>query len=63
MSFVVFGKYKGQPSILNNNPNTGHLHLQRAQSEEKAENFLVVTLIDYELAGQEIKVKAIEILR
>jgi hypothetical protein len=32
MSIVVFGKYMGQPSILNNNPKTGHIHLQRAQS-------------------------------
>jgi len=63
MSFVIFGKYKGQPSILNNNPNTGHLHLQRAQSEEKAENFLVVTLIDYELAGQKTREKAVEMLK
>jgi hypothetical protein len=63
MSFVIFGKYKGQPSILNNNPQTGHLHLQRAQSEEKAEKFLEVTLIDYALAGQEIKEKAMEMLK
>ena len=63
MSFVIFRKYKGQPSILNNNPKTGHLHLQRAQSEQKAEDFLAVTLIDYELAGEEIKEKAGEILK
>ena len=63
MSFVIFGKYKGQPSILNNNPNTGHLHLKRAQSVEKAEDFLNVTLIKYELAGQEIKEKAGELLK
>lgn len=63
MSFVIFGKYKGQPSILNNNPKTGHLHLQRAQSTEKAESFLIVTLIDYELAGQEKRDKAIEMLQ
>jgi hypothetical protein len=63
MSFVIFGKYKGQPSILNNNPNTGHLHLKRAQSVEKAENFLKVTLVEYGLAGQEIKEKAVEMLK
>lgn len=62
MSFVFFGKYKGQPSILNNNPQTGHLHLQRAQSEEKAKKFLEVTLIDYSLAGEEIREKAMEML-
>lgn len=63
MSFVIFGKYQGQPSILNNNPQTGHLHLQRAQSGEKAEKFLEVTLIDYALAGDELRGKAMEILR
>ena len=63
MSFVIFGKYQGQPSILNNNPQTGHLHLQRAQSGEKAEKFLEVTLIDYALAGDELRGKAMEMLR
>jgi hypothetical protein len=63
MSFVIFGKYKGQPSILNNNPQTGHIHLQRAQSEEKAEKFLEVTLIEYALAGEEIRKKAMEMLK
>ncbi|HOO66672.1 MAG: hypothetical protein H6545_09435 [Bacteroidales bacterium] len=63
MSIVIFHKYKGQPSILNNNPQTGHLHLQRAQSEEKAEKFLEVTLVDYALAGEEIRAKAIEMLK
>ncbi|MCU0457646.1 MAG: hypothetical protein MUE37_00955 [Bacteroidales bacterium] len=63
MSFVIFGKYKGQPSILNNNPQTGHLHLQRAQSEEKAEKFLEVTLIDYALAGEVIRERAMEMLK
>lgn len=63
MSFVIFGKYKGQPSILNNNPQTGHLHLQRAQSEEKARMFLEVTLVDYALAGEEMKEKAMGMLR
>ncbi len=63
MSFVIFGKYKGQPSILNNNPRTGHLHLQRAQSEEKAEKFLEVTLIEYALAGEGIREKAMEMLK
>lgn len=63
MSFVIFGRYKGQPSILNNNPKTGHLHLQRAQSEEKAKKFLEVTLIEYALAGQDIKEKAMEMLK
>ncbi len=62
MSFVIFGKYKGQPSILNNNPQTGHLHLQRAQSAEKAERYLEVTLIEYALAGEEIREKAMEML-
>lgn len=62
MSFVIFGRYKGQPSILNNNPQTGHLHLQRAQSEEKAKKFLEVTLIEYALAGEEIREKAMEML-
>ncbi len=63
MSFVIIGKYKGQPSILNNNPQTGHLHLQLAQSEEKAERFLKVTLIDYALAGEEIRERAMEMLK
>jgi len=63
MSFVIFGKYKGQPSILNNNPQTGHIHLQRAQSEEKAGKFLEVTLIEYALAGEGIKEKAMEMLK
>ena len=63
MSFVIFGKYQGQPSILNNNPQTGHLHLQRAQSGEKAEKFLEVTLVEYAMAGEEIREKAMEMLR
>jgi hypothetical protein len=62
MSFVIFGKYQGQPSILNNNPRTGHLHLQRAQSGEKAEKFLEVTLVEYAMAGEEIREKAMEML-
>ena len=51
------GKFKG-PSFLNTDSVTGHLHRVRAQSVEKAIDFLHVILVDYRLGGNEGKVKA-----
>jgi len=59
-TMVFGGNYMGQPSILNNHPNKGHIHLQRAQSTEKGKDFVRVTLIDYELAGPRVKARASE---
>jgi hypothetical protein len=62
ITFVFGGNYLGQPSILNNHPYKGHIHLQRAQSMDKGKEFVRVILIDYELAGPQVKERAMEIL-
>lgn len=59
---VFGGNYLGQPSILNNHPNKGHIHLQRAQSVQKGKDFVEVSLIDYELGGPRIRERALEIM-
>jgi hypothetical protein len=55
-------KFQG-PSFLNRNPHSGHLHWKRAKSIEKANDFLRIILIDYELGGIEAREKAVEKLR
>ena len=45
-------KFDG-PSFLNTDPVSGHLHRVRAQSEQKAKDFLRVILVDYRLGGDE----------
>jgi len=52
-------KFKG-PSFLNTNPVTGHLHRVRAQSVQKAKDFLRTILNDYELGGIAAKQAAAE---
>jgi hypothetical protein len=59
---VFGGNYLGQPSILNNHPYKGHIHLQSAQSVQKGKDFVVVSLIDYELAGPKVSERAKELL-
>lgn len=44
-------KYSG-PSFLNNHPVSGHLHRVRAQSVQKAKDFVQVILVDYKLGGE-----------
>jgi hypothetical protein len=58
--FLTF-KYQG-PSFLNTNPVSGHLHRVRAQSVQKALDFLQVILVDYELGGVEARVQASALL-
>jgi hypothetical protein len=51
------------PSFLNNDPVSGHLHRVRAQSIQKAEDFVHTILIHHRLGGEEAKRKAEELLR
>lgn len=62
IAFVMGGNYKGQPSILNNHPFEGHIHLQRAQSAEKGKDFVRIILVDYALAGPHIRNNTIKVL-
>jgi hypothetical protein len=55
-------RHKG-PSFLNNHPVKGHLHRVRAQSEQKARDFIQTILIDHQLGGHENKEKASRVLR
>lgn len=55
---IFGGTHRGQPSILKDDPNNGHIHLQRAQSVDKAREFVRVIFIDHELARPEIREKA-----
>ncbi|MFA6128157.1 MAG: hypothetical protein WC699_12720 [Bacteroidales bacterium] len=50
-------KYK-KPSFLNKNPVTGHIHRVRAQSVQKAKDFVRVILVDYQLGGPASKERA-----
>jgi len=52
-------KFK-RPSFLNTHPVSGHMHRVRAQSVQKAKDFLQTILIDYELGGVEAKERAVE---
>lgn len=54
-------QYHG-PSFLNNHPVTGHLHRVRAQSVQKAKDFVQSILIDYQLGGDIAMRKAQEAL-
>lgn len=55
-------KFKG-PSFLNNHPVSGHLHRVRAQSAQKAKDFLRVIMVDYELGGAEGEASAKALLK
>lgn len=53
--FPIFTlKHKG-PSFLNQHPVKGHLHRVRAQSVQKARDFVKTILIDHQLGGTEAK--------
>jgi hypothetical protein len=54
---ILSRKFSG-PSFLNNDPVHGHLHRVRAQSIQKAKDFIQTILIDHELGGKENKAKA-----
>jgi hypothetical protein len=62
MTCVFGGNYLGQPSILNNHPYKGHIHWQRAQSAKKGKDYVQLLLIDKELAGPQVKERALEAL-
>ena len=62
ITFVLDKGYRGQPSILNNHPNKGHIHLQRAQSIKKGKDYVKVILVDYALAGPRIRERTREAL-
>jgi hypothetical protein len=50
-------KFKG-PSFLNNDPVSGHMHRVRAQSIQKARDFVRVIFQEYRLAGEEAAERA-----
>jgi hypothetical protein len=54
-------KFSG-PSFLNTDPVTGHIHRVRAQSVQKAKDFLHTILIHYRLAGDEARAAAKSLL-
>jgi hypothetical protein len=54
-------KFKG-PSFLNNDPVKGHLHRVRAQSMQKAKDFVKVIFVDHEMAGEDARERAFSIL-
>ena len=60
IAFPVFGTYKGQPSILNKDPLTGHIHRKREISANQVNDYISIPLIDYELAGPWFKIRAAE---
>jgi len=58
ISFPFLTRKFNGPSFLNNNPVSGHLHRVRAQSAQKAKDFIGTLLIDYQLGGEEAKIRA-----
>ncbi|MCX6227313.1 MAG: hypothetical protein NTV01_21635 [Bacteroidia bacterium] len=62
IAFPVFGTYKGQPSILNKDPITGHVHRKREISADKVNDYISTPLIKYQLAGPWFKIRALESL-
>jgi len=55
-------KYHG-PSFLNINPETGHIHRRRSQTVQKAIDYINIILIQYKLAGDQYKEKAIAVIK
>jgi hypothetical protein len=55
-------KYSG-PSFLNTDPVNGHLHRRRSQTVQKAIDFIEVLLLKNMLAGEQNKIKALEVLK
>ncbi len=49
---ILTRKFEG-PSFLNNHPVNGHLHRVRAQTVQKAKDFVRTILVDYQLGGVE----------
>jgi hypothetical protein len=59
---VLSGKFSG-PSFLNTDPVKGHLHRRRSQTVRKAIDFIEVLLIRHQLAGDQYKEKAKEVIK
>ncbi len=55
------GKYSG-PSFLNSHPVNGHLHRKRAQTVQKALDYINVIMVQYQLAGEQYSEKAKRIM-
>ena len=55
-------KYHGS-SFLNTNPETGHIHRRRSQTVQKAIDYINIILIQYKLAGDQYKEKAIAVIK
>lgn len=55
-------KFSG-PSFLNTNPQTGHIHRRRSQTLQKAIDYINIILIQYKLAGDQYKEKAIAVVK
>lgn len=62
MACICGGTYQEQPSILNCDPETGHIHRQHENSSECAGKYLSVVFVEKEIAGREIMRKAQECL-
>ncbi|MCX6224897.1 MAG: hypothetical protein NTV01_09155 [Bacteroidia bacterium] len=58
----VIGKYRGQPSIFNKDPVTGHTHRKREISADQVNDYFSTPLIKYQLAGPWFKIRALESL-
>ena len=56
------GKFKG-PSFLNTNSETGHIHRRRSKTVQKAIDYIRIILIEYKLAGDHYKEKALEVIK
>jgi hypothetical protein len=62
IAFPITGTYKGQPSIFNRDPESGHIHRIRESSADKVTEYIAVSLIDHELAGPYFKARALAYL-
>jgi len=62
IAFPIFGPYKSQPSILNRNPVTGHIHRKREILADNVNDYISTPLVNYELAGPWFKIRALESL-
>jgi len=56
------GKYK-RPSFLNTNPKTGHIHRRRSKTVQKAIDYINIILIQYKLAGDLYREKALTVIK
>lgn len=62
IAFPFIGRYRGQPSILNKDPMTGHIHRKREITADKANDYILTSLVDHSLAGDYFRTRAVKIL-